>query len=412
MGNLQLFSELSREGIKKRLNLFLDSLLTTNYSSNQIDDIVDNLLKNPDTSRFEKNKLYIKSRKIPIKQILVFLIAFILIFALIPGNLPRVYGSLNPDISISVYPTSVNNGDMMFINVTIPDYYNVSTVSVDMNGTATIDLFLVDNSSSDYLWQTSWFVHNITEGEHFAKVNAYDDSDTLHSAQIEFLVINENDILEENFTDINQFEDSLDNLTVPDTYSTVNIENDLDDNLINATNAKYIFDKNESVIIFDIRSYDVYRLSHIADSISISIVESDCDPCLRSMLEGYINNTIIIYGYNVTSLKNAYDILLKLNFSDIYLLKETINACKDAGFNIETLPDEDNVELRIDNSLAAGKPVFLYFYLDECNYCQQEEVVLEELKEEYSEKIEFIDLFSKSNFSIKTYSIRHFEKTR
>ncbi|HIE31034.1 MAG TPA: hypothetical protein EYP67_01455, partial [Methanosarcinales archaeon] len=44
----------------------------------------------------------------------------------------------------------------------------------------------------------------------------------------------------------------------------------------------------------------------------------------------------------------------------------------------------------IDDILADGKPVFLFFYTDWCHFCHQQMPIVDELEEEYAEKLAFI----------------------
>ena len=53
------------------------------------------------------------------------------------------------------------------------------------------------------------------------------------------------------------------------------------------------------------------------------------------------------------------------------------------------VPAED-LDLRIEVSLKAGKPAFLYFYSDGCHICQQQKPVIDKLEASFSDAISFI----------------------
>ena len=49
------------------------------------------------------------------------------------------------------------------------------------------------------------------------------------------------------------------------------------------------------------------------------------------------------------------------------------------------------------NTLEADKPTFVYFYADGCHYCQLEKPIIDELEQEYSEKIAFVRISGPDN---------------
>ena len=54
--------------------------------------------------------------------------------------------------------------------------------------------------------------------------------------------------------------------------------------------------------------------------------------------------------------------------------------------NVHEVP----LDLRIEVSLKAGKPAFLYFYSDGCHICQQQKPVIDKLEASFSDAISFI----------------------
>lgn len=144
------------------------------------------------------------------------------------------------------------DGDLMFINVSVPEYYNVTSVIVDMNGTATLDLSLVDNSSILHLWQAVWVVHNASVGEHFATIRAFDAASNLYSAQVEWRVLSEEEELGafgNESSDINVADDSMVSQTFVDGNVTQNQTGVYPRLNITLSSVKSVYFVNETVVI-------------------------------------------------------------------------------------------------------------------------------------------------------------------
>lgn len=67
-----------------------------------------------------------------------------------------------------------------------------------------------------------------------------------------------------------------------------------------------------------------------------------------------------------------------------------------------------NVYSEIDSSLEREKPVFLFFYLDECKDCQRQKSIIEDLQQTYRSEISFISI----NFREESSIAGHFDVTR
>ena len=58
-------------------------------------------------------------------------------------------------------------------------------------------------------------------------------------------------------------------------------------------------------------------------------------------------------------------------------------------FNTLNSSDNHSLSSKID-TLLNDKPVFLFFYTDWCHFCQEQKPIIDELEQEYADKIAFI----------------------
>jgi len=142
-----LFSEISPDRKYNSNKNILNSIDDKKNSfSSDIDDLVDNLLARKGVI---KRSTILKRYKIPAKKILAIALFFVLIVAVIPYVLPQVYGNTDYDVTVSIEPNDVYDGESITVSVFIPSYYNITSVTADMVGIETIDLNLVDRSERD-----------------------------------------------------------------------------------------------------------------------------------------------------------------------------------------------------------------------------------------------------------------------
>jgi hypothetical protein len=128
---------------------------------------------------------------LPVRRVLSVLLSFLLVLIAIASasilSLPVVS---DPDIlSISIVPESVNDGDPLLVNVTIPISYNIRLVTADFAGIESIDLLLSDNSSLEELWQGVWVAHDVEVGEHVVTITALDEGNTSYHADVKWNVL-------------------------------------------------------------------------------------------------------------------------------------------------------------------------------------------------------------------------------
>lgn len=105
---------------------------------------------------------------------IIFLISFILFsLAFIPlitssdtssNDVPPVVSSF------TMFPNVVSNGDMIFMNVSIFDVLNVSSVKVNMSSMVLVNLSFIDIIDNTSYWQGVWEVNNIESGNYTSSV--------------------------------------------------------------------------------------------------------------------------------------------------------------------------------------------------------------------------------------------------
>jgi thiol-disulfide isomerase/thioredoxin len=84
--------------------------------------------------------------------------------------------------------------------------------------------------------------------------------------------------------------------------------------------------------------------------------------------------------------KKAWIVLLG---SLIVMLMMPVMFTSVASANVNELSNE-SFSSKIDGILGSGKSVFLFLYVDWCHFCQRQMPIIDELEQEYAEKISFI----------------------
>jgi hypothetical protein len=164
---------------------WLDHLTTRSSKPYDIDEKVDRLFinktletKTPIISKRQHIRRTKPQKKIQWSKIFLPLFAIALVIGLMAANLPIFYGGGDFDISISIGPADVVEGDLVFINATIPTQYNITKVWADMAVVETINLTLIDNTTIDQFWQGTWILHNLSAGDHIVNISAVDQLNT------------------------------------------------------------------------------------------------------------------------------------------------------------------------------------------------------------------------------------------
>ena len=335
MGITKLFS-------KKPLERIKDFKSNTENEIN-IDLLVDNLLiKKTKSNQFfspkkSNNLKIIKNlfKKKTTKRVLSGFILFLLFFSLWVSSIPQLYGDVGSDIIISLEPREVYNGETIHINVSIPDYYNISSLTADIEGKQTIDLVLNNNESDYHIWNGNWIVHDLDPGYYFADIVGFDQQNIKYYASVDWKIIDQinSDLNETNKTDVNNSINSSNNWTeLPDTgiNDTLNISipPELDNTTItnntsvtddlnlslNIEKSKYII--NEAIYI---RGFVSFNKSYINTSINLSIITPKIN--IYDILD--ITDGIIEYEF-VPNIEGIYVFNFSVNYKNKSLVKDVI----------------------------------------------------------------------------------------
>ena len=74
---------------------------------------------------------------------------------------------------------------------------------------------------------------------------------------------------------------------------------------------------------------------------------------------------------------------------------------------IETVPDAEMTEDKLgalDQLLMTNIPLLLHFYVVDCEWCQKQEPIVNQLKEEYAGLVHFLDIDGSVHIPIVHYS--------
>jgi hypothetical protein len=206
-------------------------------NSNFIDDInylVDNLFfkKNISLSTDYYKHDYSSSRllriikivsgKIPIKKFFSVSLSILLVFVAIASAsiFTQPTGSESVVLSVSLEPKNVIVGDILFINVTVPNTYNISYMEADIAGVESIDLYY-DNSTIDPFWKGVWICQDIDNGDYPVKITAVDNENISY--------------LSDHRISVNTQTETLNTTSEDLTNETINVEKNQENETLNIT---------------------------------------------------------------------------------------------------------------------------------------------------------------------------------
>jgi len=156
-----------------------------------IDEQVDHLLidkaleaKQHLISKRQQRTPYKPRKKISWSKIILPLISLAVVFGLLLTTLPVFYGE-DFDVTVSIEPLDPVEGDLMYLNATIPASYNITQVWANISGIETINLTVianitVGNRTAEQLWQGTWLFNNLSAGDHLVTISAIDRNQTLY----------------------------------------------------------------------------------------------------------------------------------------------------------------------------------------------------------------------------------------
>ncbi|MCX6666057.1 MAG: S8 family serine peptidase, partial [Euryarchaeota archaeon] len=248
MGGIPEFSNsvvLSKNGFEDDCDCYqwLDHVcsdIKASDSHDDVDDLVDRLLviKNVSshkgsiedgrsTQTLQKPKKRKKAanggrKKLPIVKSVFAVLSVFFILAVLPVILQPLYGGISQDIFISVNPENIRNNDTLFVNVTIPNKYNITSVSADLAGIETINLSLIDNSTAENFWQAVWMAHDVVPGGYIVMISALDEENTSYSAGFQWNIVYDEDVPEGNLSDIEEHPTENESVGEPSINQTEN----------------------------------------------------------------------------------------------------------------------------------------------------------------------------------------------
>ena len=155
---------------------------------------------------------------------------------------------------------------------------------------------------------------------------------------------------------------------------------------ITAEEAKRMMDEHQSIVILDVRTAAEYKSGHIAGAESLPLSEMGCAACLNAFLDKYGDKALLVYCKSGIKSEDACNILVNHVYEKVYKMIGGLNAWENAGFPVVA----GSTSSEIDDILSSGKSVFLFLYVDWCHFCQQQMPIIDELEQEYAEKIAFV----------------------
>jgi hypothetical protein len=170
--DVYLCSELSGDGEKnlKDINKLVDILL-----NNKVPQTLSKRLVH---DNFFHRKTFFKYNTCVAKRIFSLLVTAFLIFVPIV-SVSIISSPINSDqneISASLYPKNVHRNDTMYVNISVPFSFDISSVVADMGGLETVILSHWENNSYVKLWQASWVVPDVDSGDYVAAITLMNDT--------------------------------------------------------------------------------------------------------------------------------------------------------------------------------------------------------------------------------------------
>jgi len=230
---------------------------------------------------------------LPVRRVLSLLLSlFLILIAIASASIISLPVASNPEIlHATVVPQSVYNGDSLIINVSVENSYNICFVTADFAGIESIDLLLVDNSSSKQLWQGIWSVRDMNIGEHIVTISALDAENITFQANVKWYVLSQNNETNENKD--NNIDGSFD------------VENDTSN-----TNTSLIIEKNSTL--------------------NQTVISSGLNVSLYSSKETYnVNESVLIFGavkYNNSLVNTSVNLLITSSFYNSSIMLNATNG--------------------------------------------------------------------------------------
>ena len=190
MGFASLIKHRYIEGIKepkfyRDIDRLVDELFEGKLSDNENNSIQ---LFSKKNNNFFKSFKFFYIRKTAV-QIISGFMSIVLLLALFTSGISQINADSGDDVIILIEPNAVYNGETVHINISIPNYYNVSSFSADIGGGHIIDLVLFDNKTAYHIWTSSWVVNDMAPGRYMVHVVGLNLDNLTYSNSVEWEVL-------------------------------------------------------------------------------------------------------------------------------------------------------------------------------------------------------------------------------
>ena len=291
-----------------------------------------------------------RAKKLPIKQALALVVVFVLISATLPLILPEIYGNPGEGVKISLEPNNVYVDDVMIINATIPTYYNITSVTADFEGFDQINLELIDESETEQKWTASWVVPNMSSGEYFTDINAYDKDNLSYSATLEWWIAEEIIEIVTKDPNKNKTEEPLDNDSTDIDENKTEVTNFLEISIMTDKESYFL---NDTVQIQGkVLLNDLFINNSVKLIIENSIYNQSVDLNVTYGEFSYEFTPKIIGDYNIEALVSYENISAKESMIIIIQSFPPKNKTDANAIDLVVWDDTDYLEKYVDESVT------------------------------------------------------------
>jgi len=117
-------------------------------------------------------------------------------------------------------------------------------------------------------------------------------------------------------------------------------------------------------------------------------------------IEKFKLKSVLIYCEDGSISIKAVNILKQRGFIDVSILDGGMQSYQRIDYLNNQNIDEKKIYGQINKKINQGKPVFLFFYVDWCGYCNRQKPIISELKQTFESKIDIIRINAEEFSSI------------
>ncbi len=242
-------------------------------------------------------------KKLPIAKLAFSLTSLALIIAMIMSVLPIFYGG-DFDISVSVEPTNPVEGDLIYLNATIPTSYNITAAWANISGRERITLKLLnttDNVTTDQLWQGNWLFQNFSAGDHLITLSAIDRNQTVYQTTYRWTITSNETQNETTQPDDNQTQDD----TTPPVDHTNDTKPPTNDSSEPVGPSNYT-DKTRVIVKFTEKTLGKTSLGVQTDWLEDLGLITTAEIKSAGLVAGFINTSLIDILENYSDIEGIY----------------------------------------------------------------------------------------------------------